>query len=59
MRKANPVQTLRKDGKYEPHGISTVRGSITQPRKLPRSRPFQEEDYLTFKKKRHRHEFKR
>ena len=50
MRKADTVQTLRKYGNCEPQGISKFHGSITQPRKLPRSRLFQEDEYVTFKK---------
>ena len=50
MRKNNPLPTLQKDGNCEPLGIYTVQGSITQPRKLPRSRLFHEGDYTTFKK---------
>ena len=50
MRKANPVQTLRKDGNYELYGISTVHLSIAQPRELPHSRHFQEDVYVTLKK---------
>ena len=50
MRKTSPVQTLRKYGNCEQHDISTVHGSITQPRKLPRSRAFQEDEYVTYKK---------
>ena len=49
-RKVNLVQSLRTDESYELHGISTADRSITQPRKLPRSRLFHEGDYTTFKK---------
>ena len=41
MKKVNLVPTLRN---------STVHGSITQLRKLPRSKPFQEDEYVSFKK---------
>ena len=44
MRKYNPVPTLQKGGNCEPHGSSTVQGSIIQ------TRFFQEDEYVTFKK---------
>lgn len=50
LRKDNPVPTLRADGSCEPHCSSAVLESITQPRKLPRSRPFREDEYARFEK---------
>ena len=50
MRKANSVPTLGKDENCESHGISIVHGCIMQLRKLPHSKPFQEEEFETFKK---------
>ena len=50
LRKDNPVPTLRTDGSCEPHCSSAVLESITQPRKLLRSIPFQDDEYARFKK---------
>ena len=50
IRKANPIQTLRKVVNCGLHDISTAHRSSTKPRKIPRLRHCEEDEYETFKR---------